>query len=119
RRGRPPGTPAGPATRAAGAARPARAAGPVLEGLREHVLQLVGLVAGELAVLNFLRDQIVDLRLHLAARGPRAGRLVRLALALQRLVDVVERARQRVLVVRADGAGRDFRLQLILQPLER
>src|ERR1700681_4107473 len=99
------------AVRTAGATRTTGAIG---ERCLEDALQFGGLVAGQLAAGHFASNQVVDLRLQIAGRGPCAASRITRPAALQRGVDVGQRGRERVLIGRADGAGVYFCLQLIL-----
>src|SRR5262249_53040443 len=105
--------------RPAGAAGSASATMSLCEGGLEDALQFGGLIAGELAAGYLTLDQSVDLRLQFAARGFGATRLIARLVGLKRRVDIVERRRQRRLVGRTDRAGRDLRLQFVLQLLKR
>ena len=90
------------------------ATGAIGERCLEDPLQFGGLIAGQLAAGHFAGNQVVDLRLQIAGRGPCAASRIARPAALQRGVDVGQRGGERVLIGRADGAGFYFCLQLIL-----
>jgi hypothetical protein len=92
--------------------------GPMRERRLEDALQFAGLIAGQLAAGHFAIDEVVDLRLEIARRGPRAAGFIAGATRLYRRIDVGEGCGQRVLVGRTDRAGVHFRLQLVLQSLQ-
>ena len=98
-----------------------RRAGTIGKSVREHTLQFRRLRAGQFATGNFAGNQVIDLRLQIAGR--RTGAAGRSSdagtAALQRGIDIGQRGGQRALVGRTDGAGRHFRLQFVLQLLQR